>query len=631
MCGILGVLRLDGEPVKKYDLEVLNHQITHRGPDDEGYYVDNHIGLAMRRLSIIDLKSGSQPIISQDKNLVIIFNGEIYNYKEIRKELQALGYEFCTQSDTEVILNGYSHWGVEIFSRLNGMWGIAIYDKRKRELVLSRDRLGKKQLYYSLNSHYFVFGSEMKIPMMYGKENRTLRIAALPEFLTYGYIGGPETAIRTIRSLPESSWARVDERGSISIHPYWEISTQNNQISSYHSEEEAARETYNLLVDAVRIRLVSDVPISVMLSSGLDSNSCAYILAKELGARLKTFSIGYSDKDFDESLDAGEFAKKLDMPWQGGMITGRDVAENFQDYIAHCDSLQSNTAQIVYYFVCRMIHDDGFKVAINGSGGDELFAGYRTYQANVLYRYYRHLPNFITQMAFWLAQKIPATLGRVSLDYMLKKFTECPYHSPLNAHAYWRTMYSINDLHDLLAPRVIADMPPFTRVYDAAYRELKLSSYQINGLLGADLKAWLIPMLPWVDNISMAHSVELRLPYLDYRLVEHALSLPSHYLFSGWELKKLMKRFLKNRLPDEVLYRRKRGTHLPISRWLSNELADIRQHYLSDEVLNREGLFNMPAIRQLEQEHLQRKADNTFKLWNLIVFSAWKEHNSIRV
>jgi len=629
MCGIVGIFKWNGEPVRREELKRLNQAIFYRGPDEEGYFIDGCTGLAMRRLSIIDLSSGQQPIYSLDDNLVIVFNGEIYNYREIKKDLQGMGRIFTTTSDTEVILAGYQQWGPEVLQRMNGMWGIAIYDRRKKELFLSRDRLGKKQLYYAINDKYLVFGSEMKVPMLYDPENRKLRLAALPEFLTYGYIGGPETAVESIRLLPEATYAIIGPDRNMKITKFWDITTAVGVGPAPASAADAAEEAYDLLVDAVRARLVADVPISVMLSSGLDSSSCAYVLAKELGAHLKTFSLGYDDKDFDEARDAAAFAHKLEMPWEGATITGMDVVKAFPDLIIHVDSLQSNTAQIVYYFVNQMIHRAGFKVAINGSGGDELFAGYPTYQADTLFKYYRRLPRFVKNLAHRATRTLPPTLGRVSLDYKLKKYTECPYDSLPKAHAYWRTMFSMDGLQEIFSTKAWEQAPVFTRIYDAAFAEIGPGAETINGLLCADMKSWLIPMLPWVDNLSMAHSVELRLPYLDYRLVEYALSLPANFLFSGWTLKKVMKRFLKGRLPDEVLYQKKRGTHLPISHWLNHEMQEIRDHYLSEQTLNKEGLFNMYAVRLLVNEHKEKKVDNTFKLWGLIIFSAWKEHNGI--
>jgi asparagine synthase (glutamine-hydrolysing) len=633
MCGILGIIKFTGAPISSHEIEYLNQAIYHRGPDDQGIFIEGNIGLAMRRLSIIDLDSGKQPIFTPDGNLLIFFNGEIYNYLDIKRELINLGYQFSTTSDTEVVLAAYQQWGVEAFKSLNGMWGLAILDKRKKELILSRDRLGKKQIYYILNHKYLVFGSEMKIPLLYNHgENHQLRLSTLAEYLTYGYISGEDTAVIGIKLLPEASYAKIDiTNGDINIQKYWDINLYpNNPRTHYHSEQEAAEEVYSLLTDAVRLRLIaSDVPVSVMLSSGLDSSTCAYILAKELNAPLKTFSLGYVDKDFDESEDAGYLAQRLDMPWQQLLINGTDIVNAYPSFINHIDSLQSNTAQFVYYFVNQMIHDAGFKVTINGNGGDELFAGYPTYRADTLFKIHRLLPSWTKKISHRLAMFLPPTLGRVSTEYALKKFTECPYRSPLKAHAYWRTMFTENELHALLAPFVWEHVPSFTRIYDVAYQEIGSGASTINGTLCADLKSWLIPMLPWTDNMSMAHSVEMRLPFLDYRLVEWSLNLAPEFLFRGWKLKRIMKLFLRGRLPKEVLYRKKRGTHLPISRWINHELKSIVSYYLDEAVINQDSLFNMSIIKQMIHEHQTKKADHTFKLWNLIFFSAWKERYKI--
>lgn len=627
MCGIVGIVRWDGAAVSREDLSRLNSAIHHRGPDEEGYFQEDGVGLAMRRLSIIDLAGGSQPIYSTDRRFVIVFNGEVYNYREIRAELERSGYVFSTSSDTEVVLAGYQRWGPDVLARMNGMWGFAIYDREKRELFLSRDRLGKKQIYYAFDGRSFVFGSEMKVPMLFSDRLRRLRVEALPEFLTYSYIGGPRTAIEGIDLLPEAHYAVVGADGKIDLRPYW--TSRGVSSGAPRNEAEAADEIYHQLTDAVKLRLVADVPIAVMLSSGLDSSSLAFIIAKELGAKLTTFSLGYGDVSFDESADAGDLAKRLDLPWEGSRIDGSDVRAAFPDYIRHIDSLQANTAQLVYYFVSKMIRDAGFKVALNGSGGDELFAGYPTYRANTIFRYYRTLPGVVKSGLHRAANLVPPSFGRVSLDYKLKKFTECSYDDAYSAHGYWRTIFSKETLGTVLSPAVRQGLPPFTRIYDEAFSGLNEVPGSLRKLLYSDLKAWLIPMLPWVDNISMAHSIELRLPFLDYRLVDRALSLPEKYLFRGWKLKRLMKRFLHGRLPDDVLYRRKRGTHLPLSKWLNSELKDVTSHYLDAGVLNREGLFEMAEVQRLLREHREMSADHTFRLWNLVIFSAWKEENRV--
>lgn len=627
MCGIVGIVRWTGAPVAGAEIKRLTDAMVYRGPDDEGIHIDQGVGLGMRRLSIIDLAGSRQPMSSADGRYTIVFNGEIYNYREVRPRLEALGHRFVTNGDTEVILHGYRQWGPAVLDHLNGMWGLAIWDRDRRELFLARDRLGKKQIYYRIGDGEFVFGSEMATPLMGGSQ-RKLRLDRLAEFLTYSYVAGAETAVADIELLPEAHWAKIGADGAMEIRQYWSYAEPDGRPPPANAAV-AAEEAYELLTDAVRLRLVADVPVSVMLSSGLDSSSLAYILARELNAPLRAFSLGYDDSGFDESNDASDFAKRMGLPFDREVISGTDVAAAFPAIIDHGSSLQANTAQIVYFFVNRMIHGAGLKVALNGSGGDELFAGYPTYRADTLFSVYRHLPAPMKSAATAWARSIKPTLGRVSYGYALRKFTECPYASPLRAHGYWRTIFSEPELTGLLSRSAAAAMPSFTRGYDAAYAELGIETPGIMGALKADMRAWQIPMMPWIDNMSMAHSVELRVPYLDHRLVHRAYSLPAALQFKGWKLKRLMKRYLKGRLPDDVLYRRKRGTHLPVSRWLNGELAGIRDHYLSESVLNRYALFDMAGVRRLVDDHRALRVDNTFKLWTLITLSAWMERHGI--
>lgn len=630
MCGILGILQLDGSAADRAELLRLSAGIVHRGPDGDGMFVDGAAGLAMRRLAIIDLQDGSQPMVSEDGAFVIVYNGECYNHAEIRAELERRGRRFRTHSDTEVVLIGYQEWGAAILDRMIGMWGFAIYDRRRQELFLARDRLGKKQLYYAKTSSHFAFGSEMGIVLKACPGLNRLRPGALQEFLTYGYVSGPETAVDGIRLIPEGCWATVTLDGTLTIRRYWDLADIHPRATP-RTEAEAAEGAYELLRDSVRRRLVSDVPVSLMLSSGLDSSSIAHVLAIDLGAPLQAFSIGYSDSAFDESSDAGNFAAAYGLPWERTIISGSEVLADFPKLIEHGSSLQGNTAQIVYYFVNKMIRCAGYKVALNGSGGDELFAGYPTYRAATLFSAMRHLPRSLRGSMAAAAAALPTRFGRVTVDYALKKFTACPYDTLTYAHAYWRTIFDESELKQLLAPAAFRAEQSFTRPYDQAFAELGSKRIDINELLKADLKAWLIPMLPWVDNTSMAHSVELRLPYLDHRLVEYALSMPSNVLFRGWRLKRLMKRFLERRLPVNVLRRRKRGTHLPLSRWLNGELREHLNVYLASDRLTADGVFDARTVRRLIAEHAEARVDNTFRLWNLLVFAAWKERYGISV
>ncbi len=629
MCGIVGVIRFDGESLDPKAIRDLNASIAHRGPDDDGIFVDGPVGLAMRRLSIIDLDTGHQPMWSADGRFVIVFNGEVYNYREIRDALVSSGRTFRTRSDTEVVLEGYQEWGPAVLERMLGMWGLAIYDTTKRELFLARDRLGKKQIYYALTPEFLVFGSEMAVAMRYSSQLRRLNRSVVAEFLRHGYLGSGRMAAEGVADLPAAHWAIVDERGEMTLNEYWSIHRGSSEAPP-SSEAEAAERCYSLIVDAVRYRLVADVPISVMLSSGLDSSTLAYVLAKELAVPLHAFTLGFDDAGFDESRDAGKFATDLGLPWHREFISGCDVAADFPAMIGHMSSLQSNTAQVLYFYVSRMIRAAGYKVALNGSGGDELFAGYPTYRATRLFEYYRRAPAAVRKGIHQLAKKLPASLGRVSFDYQVKKFTEFTGASTAAAHGYWRTMFSPTELRAVMREDAFPDVSSHSALYeDAVSSFADLERMTVTDLLKSDMLAWLQPMLPWTDNMSMAHGVELRLPMLDHRLVEFAYSLPEAFLFRGWKLKRVMKLMLARRVPRDVVVRRKRGTHLPIGRWLNAELAAIADAYLSSSAVRAGRLFDEVEVARLVSRHRSGEQDNTFKLWNLIIFNAWLAHHGV--
>ena len=607
MCGIVGIVRFDGQAVDRQALTELNASIAHRGPDDDGLWVDGPVGLAMRRLSIIDLSTGHQPMWCPAKRFVIVFNGEVYNYREIRRCLESLGHIFRTNSDTEVILLGYREWGPRVLDRMVGMWGLAIYDTQRRELFLARDRLGKKQIYYGVTSRFLVFGSEMAVPILFSAEFRRLNKDAVPEFLRHGYIGRGREVLEKVSDLPAGHWALVDLNGRITQQEYWSVQTQSTEPVPA-TEEQAAETCYALIVEAVRARLVADVPISVMLSSGLDSSTLAYALARELQAPLHAFSLGFDDLAFDESHDAGRFAGQLGLPWHHRVVSGNQVAVDFRRMLDHMSSLQSNTAQIVYFYVNEMIREAGYKVALNGSGGDELFAGYPTYRATRFYEYYRHLPSKVRMLLHRAADQLPVNFGRVSFDYRLKKFTELVSSETHAAHGYWRTMFSKSELRLALRRDAFPAVDSHTDLYERTFALIGTRSANVVSLLKADMLAWLQPMLPWTDNMSMAHGVELRLPMLDHRLASYVYALPDRFLFRGFGLKRLMKKMVSGKLPRDVVFRKKRGTHLPVSKWLNRELAPIANAFLSPETVRSTALFEEKEVTRLLEEHRQVSA-----------------------
>lgn len=623
MCGILGIVNFDGQRADRELLERLAAVIRHRGPDDDGFFCFENIGLAMRRLSIIDLKGGAQPIYRRNGELVIVYNGELYNFRAIRKELEKKGRVFTTHADTEVVLAAYEEWGEACLERFNGIFAFAIHDRVKKELFLARDRLGVKPLYYYADSSRFVFSSEMKVILKHPEIKRRLDLGVVSQYLAYGHhAAGGASAIRGVRLLEPGHWLRISADGRTVDRPYWKIG--EGVSDSYRSEDEAGEAVYALLVDSVRLQLVSDVKVCLMLSSGLDSGALAYILHKELQAPMSAFTVGVSSHGFDESDDAGTLARNFGMEWSRSLISPEDVKREFERIVYSSDSLQGNTAQLIYYFCNKAIHEGGYKVALNGSGGDELFFGYPTYQADSLFSYWRRLPLPLRTSLHAAAMTLPPGFGRVSMDYKIKKFTEFLEDDAFKAHASWRTVFTDQDQSKLFKDEFRGQRSDWYGIYRKIFDDCAPMP-MLNKLQVGDVYGFLIPLLPWVDTMSMAHSVELRVPFLDHRLVEEAIRLPSEYKFKGWGLKRLMKNFLKGKLPEEILNMPKRGTHLPLGAWLNGGLKGLMDDCLSPKRLERLGLFDVKEVEALKNEHASRRHDHTFKLWYLMMLSSWTD------
>lgn len=626
MCGITGILNFNLEPVSKETIKKMTDLIFHRGPDEEGCFFNENYGCGVRRLSIIDIAKGSQPIKRAGGNLVIAYNGEIYNYKEIKEELSAKGRKFSTDTDTETVLAAYEEWGENCLKKLNGIFAFAIYDVRKKEIFLVRDRLGVKPLFYYKDKKKFVFGSELKSVMAHPAIKKKLNLTAVSNFLTYGYTSEFETPLENIFPLRPGYFIKVNGAGAFCSKPYWRIPSEPSDFSG--NKTEASEEIYSLLKNAVKKQLVADVDVSLMLSSGLDSGALAYILHHDLKVPMEAFSMGFEDSEFDESKDAENLARMFDIPWERAFINSDMVLKDFPKIIYHSDSLQGNPAQIIYYYCNKLIHDKGYKVTLNGSGGDELFFGYQTYRADTIFKYWRFFPKFGKEFLRAISQKIPIFNGRVSIDYMIKKFFEYTGGNETEAHSYWRTIFTSKEQQILFKPEFREYINPPYKIYTQVYDEYAQADFWTKAQI-SDFYGWLIPLLSWVDSTSMANSVELRVPFLDHLLVEKVVTLPQKYKFKGYELKKIMKTFLKGRLPEQNLSIEKRGTHAPIEKWLKKELKPLLNEYLSENRIGEMRLFNGNFIQSLIKNHVKGIQNNSFKLWNLLTLSAWMKEFKI--
>lgn len=622
MCGIAGmVYGNQHRAVSLEDLRRMCDTLVHRGPDDEGFFVERNVGLSMRRLSIIDLITGHQPISNEDGRIWIVFNGEIYNYPELRKELEQKRHTFATNTDTEAIVHAYEEYGVECVQRLNGMFAFAIWDSRERRLVLARDRLGVKPLYYFCDDQCLVFGSELKAILAHREIPRGIDLEALDTFLTFEYIPAPLSIFRGIKKLPPGHMLILQD-GKASIHQYWEL--RYTRVRG--DETELGQALADLVKDAVRMRLISDVPLGALLSGGIDSSTIVCLMSELMDRPVKTFSIGFDDPSYNELPYARAVARHFGTDHYELTIRP-DIVDLVEDLVRYMDEPLADVSIFPTYLVSRLARQH-VTVVLSGDGGDELFAGYDWYIADKIARYYHKLPAAVR--ARWipaLIDGIPPSPQKKGLRNKVKRFVEGAMLPESLRHFRWnifmpeekkRLLYS----EDLKSG--VGHLDAYARFI--AYLQTVERADSLWQQQFADIKTYLADdILAKVDRMSMANSLEVRTPYLDYRVVEFAASLPSHLKLHGLQTKYLLKRCMATKLPPAILSRRKEGFSIPMKNWLGRELHPLMQDVLSPERLKREGLFNPAYVETLKTEHLQGRANHSHQLWSLMIFESWRE------
>jgi asparagine synthase (glutamine-hydrolysing) len=592
--------------------------IAHRGPDDEGFFFDNELGLGMRRLSIIDLEGGRQPISSEDGSLWVICNGEIYNYRELTAELKRKGHRFKTRSDTEVLLHAYEEWGIDFLHKLNGMFAFAIFDRKDRKLLLARDRLGIKPLFYAVTKNGVTFCSEIKGIIQDPRIAREMDPQSVFDYFSYGYVPGPRTAFKGINQLLPGHYLEVSG-GGVRLHKYWDI-----KLDEDYSRDEAYFQEKILehLTNAVERCLVSDVPVSLFLSSGIDSSALlALIKGRKNAGDFRTFSIGYNEQSYDEVPAARRTAQHFKTEHNELYCTPEHLSEIFDKLVWHCDNLLGDFGHILNFKMQEMASKKN-KVALIGAGGDELFIGYITYQADKLLRVYQKLPKAIRERFIpLLVNNLPASYEKLSLDFKLKHFIERAGFEPAKAHYSWKTIFSDEEKTKLLLMNGQAD--PFDRFAD--HLEKVRGAETLNQYLYGDLKTWLPEQLYFTDAVSMASSVENRLPYLDHELVELAFSIPLSMRMRGLKLKHIFKKAVKPLLPKEVIRRKKLGAGAPFAKWIDGKLQGLVLNTLTSERVKRTGVLDPNYVHQLVSEHMLHRKNNAYKIWGLMTFVRWHE------
>lgn len=624
MCGISGQLSWtappDGELVAR-----MTRRLGHRGPDGEGLQTIGPVAFGHRRLAIIDLSpGGAQPMSDVSGTRWIVFNGEIYNYRELRAELAALGSRFRSQSDTEVILESYKRWGVECLGRFNGMFALALWDGEARTLLLARDRLGKKPLYYYIRPDgTLTFASELKALCEDRRLDRTLNPRALSQYLSLNYTLTSDAIFEGVEKLPPGHYAVCAEARPLVQQAYWNIAKHFHQPSPYRSIEEAAEALRSLVDDSVRARLVSDVPLGVFLSGGVDSSTLAASMREALPPKdVQSFSMGFQQASFSELAEARATATELGITHRD-MQTDADVASLLPRIVYHADEPFADTSIIPTYLLSEFARRH-VTVCLAGDGGDEVFAGYETYVADKLHHLLQPVPSPIVRGVARMAQRfLPVSFDKVSLDYKVRQFLGAHGYSAARAHYHWRTIFSAAEKQELLVPEVWREVAPHDPFDEFAKfdREVEGCDY-LSRSLYVDIKTWLADdILVKADRASMAHGLEIRTPLLDYRIVEFAASLPIGWKLHGLRKKYLLKMSQRGRVPQAVLQRRKQGFNAPVSHWL---LSSFRSAFESMTIDQPDlPLCNPAIVKRLWAEHLSGRRDHGHKLLGLIHLQLW--------
>jgi asparagine synthase (glutamine-hydrolysing) len=614
MCGIAGVLELDGgRPASSEGLHRMAQLLSHRGPDDEGVYLSGPVGLAHRRLSIIDLASGQQPMESPDGQVCLVFNGEIYNYPELKHELEQRGYQFRTKSDTEVLLALYLVAGLEAFARLNGMFACAFWDRGSHRLVLARDRLGKKPLFYYQDGHRVVFGSEIKALLAYGGIERRVDPTVLHDYLSHSYTVGEATMVDGVRRLP-AAHVLVVHNGRTTCHRYWELAFA--PAPDPPAEAEAVERLEGLLTQAVRRRLMSDVPLGAFLSGGIDSSTVVAVMARLSDRPVKTFTVGFDEGEYSELEDARAVAKHLGTDHHE-MIVKPSALDVLPDLVWHLDEPFGDSSAIPTYYVCREARRH-VTVALSGDGGDEVFAGYTRYQELDRHRRMARIPSWVRRTLIApLTGVLPVTWPGWNHLYELGRLTDGRVPAGLGLYPYIRDALYTPDFTSQLRgcnPNESTD-----RLLRQAEHLDPVSCYQYLDTLQylpADI-------LTKVDRMSMAHALEVRSPLLDYGLVEYMATLPVSFKLRGGISKYVLRRIARQFLPPAVLVKRKQGFGVPIDRWFQTELRTFAEEILLEPRTLARGYFRRDTLRLLLSQHAAGRRDYSTWIWCLIVLEMW--------
>lgn len=628
MCGITGWANLDPrtappEGAEEF-LRSMCDRMIHRGPDSEGYFIDEGIALGMRRLAIIDLVTGEQPAFNEDQSVAVILNGEIYNYRELRSELETRGHQFRSASDTEVLPHLYEEYGVEMLQHLNGMFAFALWDDKKRRLFIARDRFGEKPVYWGVFDQKLLFASEPKVLLAHPSVRPQLNLDALRQYLSFDYVPAPLSIYQGINKLPAAHSLTLED-GKVNVQPYWHLSYKTREPAP--SIAEAAEFLRELLADSVRMRLVSDVPLGILLSGGIDSSLIAALAVRAAGSEtVKTFCVGFAESSFDESQYARRVAKFLGTDHHEERFAASLAANLVAEIGSWMDEPMSDPSLVPTYLLSRFTRKH-VTVALGGDGGDEIFAGYPMYFGHRMARAYLHVPKFARRALIEPAiNLLPVKTKNLSLDYRARRFITASHYDEVARHHVWFGSFTPAN-QELLLTEEVRQATDGDIYRDARRMFEECDSNDLTERAQClDTQLYLAEgILTKVDRASMAVSLEVRAPYLDPRVAEFAASLPSRYKLHGYTSKYILKRAAKGLVPPFVCRRGKKGFGVPFAKWLKNELRPLARDLLSPERLRQGGLFNADYVSQLLDEHERGIANNRKLLWTLLSFELWRE------
>ena len=599
--------------------------LRHRGPNDSGIWIDNRVGLGHRRLSVIDLsRAGRQPMGNESGDVQMVYNGEVYNFQSLRREhrLDERGHRFRSRTDTEVLVHLYEQIGLDMVGRLNGMFAAAIWDARRNELHLIRDRYGIKPLFYQQDGDHFRFGSEIKAIIADDRVTRAVDVQALHDYLTFDYVPGPQTAFEGIKEVPPAHYMTVRADGTTDLRRYWDL--PGGAQDAYDHGTVVGR-VAELMDVAVERRLIADVPIGVLLSGGLDSSAIVALMHAHTDEPIHTYSVGFEQASFNELPFARMVSRHFNTVAREVVVTADMIRGMLPEYLTFIDEPYADGSAIPTYFVCELAKDE-VVVVLSGEGGDEAMAGYDTYTAHKASRWFRRIPRWMRHgLIAPVINALPVSDKKLSLEFKLKRFLGGQDLSAPQAHLWWRIVLTEAQKRALYTPRILERMTPRNpdRFFREAYGRCGAAD-TLDRLIYVDANVFLPDdLMIKNDRMSMAHSLEARVPFTDPELTEFMSRVPASKKMPGFRKKHLMRAALRGRLPDAVLNKKKVGLEIPYSQWLRDELHDLLVHYCGRDSIEDAGLFRPAAMQMLIDDHMHRRRDNGRALWGLLNYMMW--------